>query len=67
LTLLTGIGAVGLIITAALLFKWQSIWLLLLALGFAVVILIGVMGTRLETVAPANVEAAPPRGKADEL
>lgn len=53
LTLLTGVGAVGLIITAGLLFRWQSIWLLLLALGFAVTILIGVLGTRLETVPSA--------------
>jgi hypothetical protein len=35
------------------LFKWQSIWLLLLTLGFSIVILIGVLDTRLETVASA--------------
>jgi len=37
-------------VSAGLLIKWPSIWLLLLALGFSIVILIGVLGTRLETV-----------------
>lgn len=37
-------------VSAGLLIKWPSIWLLLLALEFSIVILIGVLGTRLETV-----------------
>ncbi len=68
LTLLSGVGAVGLTITAGLLFKWPSIWLLAMALIFSILILVGVMGSRLETVPPANVQtAAPPRGKADDI
>lgn len=69
LTLLTGVGAVGLIVAAFLLFKYQSVWLLVLALGFAITILIGVLGTRLETVAPPVSEHADvsPAGKVDEL
>jgi hypothetical protein len=69
LTLLTGVGAVGLIVAAYLLFRYQSVWLLVLALGFAITILIGVLGTRLETVPPPASESpdAPPAGKVDEL
>lgn len=69
LTLLTGVGAVGLIVAAVLLFRYQSVWLLVLALGFAITILIGVMGTRLETVPPpaSQHSDASPAGKVDEL
>lgn len=69
LTLLTGVGAVGLIVAAFLLFEYQSVWLLVLALGFAITILIGVLGTRLETVPPPVSEHkdASPAGKVDEL
>lgn len=69
LTLLTGVGAVGLIVAAFLLFEYQSVWLLVLALGFAITILIGVLGTRLETVAPPASEHkdVSPAGKVDEL
>ena len=69
LTLLTGVGAVGLIVAAFLLFRYQSVWLLMLALGFAIIILIGVLGTRLETVAPPTSEHkdASAAGKVKEL
>jgi hypothetical protein len=66
LTLLTGVGALGLIITAVLLFKWPSIWLRLIALAFAVIILVGVMGTRLEAVPSPSVEPSG-KGKVDEI
>ncbi|HUL74086.1 MAG TPA: hypothetical protein VLT86_13350 [Vicinamibacterales bacterium] len=66
LTLLTGVGALGLIVTAALLFKFPSIWLRLIALAFAVIILVGVMGTRLETVPAQSVEPTG-KGKVDEI
>ncbi len=58
LTLLTGVGAIGLMLTAALFVKFQSVWLLVLALVSAVVILVGVLGTRLETVTLAPSAAA---------
>ena len=66
LTLLTGVGALGLMATALLLFKWPSIWLRLVALAFAVTILVGVMGTRLEAV-PAKDAESTGKGKVDEI
>lgn len=57
MTLLTSLGAMGLLVTAVGLFMSYTPWLLIIALIFTLIILTGVMGTRVET-APSS-SAAP--------
>lgn len=52
MTLLSSLGALGLLVSAVGLFTYRSPWLLILALVCTIVMLIGVMGTRIETAPP---------------
>jgi hypothetical protein len=51
MTLLSGIGALGLLIAAFLIWRQDAVWLRVLALACTVLMLVGVMGSRVE-VAP---------------
>ena len=56
MTLLSSLGALGLLATAVGVYLNYQSWLLVLALMFTLLILFGVMGTRVETApAPAAV------------
>lgn len=59
MTLLSSLGALGLLITAAGLFFWYTPILLVLALIFTLVILVGVMGTRVETAPSMTATVSP--------
>jgi hypothetical protein len=57
MTLLTSLGAMGLLVTAVGLFVSYTPWLLIIALIFTLIILTGVMGTRVEAAPPPSSSA----------
>lgn len=48
MTLLSGIGAFGLLVTSYMIWRGNSVWLEVAALGFTALMLIGVMGSHIE-------------------